>query len=90
MACQRGVVYELSWVTIHNMKPTCVDFYHVEGFQDWVMYLSRRYGLKIYTRDETPCWFTLDPTRITNKAGKFVKNYVRKKGRVRPTSHTNI
>ena len=36
------------------------------------------------------CRFTLNPTLITNKAGKFVKHYVRKKGRVRHTSHTNI
>ena len=36
------------------------------------------------------CRFTLNPTLITNKAGKFLKHYVRKKGRVRHTSHTNI
>ena len=36
------------------------------------------------------CRFTLNPTLITKKAGEFVKHYVRKKGRVRPTSHTNI
>ena len=30
--------------------------------------------------------FTLNPTLITNKAGKFVKPHVRQKGRVGPTS----
>ena len=33
-----GVVYELSWVTIHNIKPDHVDYLHVEGFQDGSIY----------------------------------------------------
>ena len=51
----RGVVYQLSWVTIHNIKPTHVDYYHVEGFKDCSMYSRKNLVLIIHTRDETPC-----------------------------------
>ena len=51
----RGVVFQLSWVTIHNIKPTHVDYYHVEGFKDCSMYSRKNLVLIIHTRDETPC-----------------------------------
>ena len=51
----RGVVYQLSWVTIHNIKPTHVDYYRVEGFKDCSMYSRKNLVLIIHTRDETPC-----------------------------------
>ena len=53
----RGVVYQLSWVTIHNIKPNHVDYYHVEGFKDCSMYGRKNLVLIIHTWDETPCMY---------------------------------
>ena len=55
MAWFGGVVYYFSWVIIHNIKPNHVDYYHIEGFWDFSMYVRIKYGLKIYTWIETPC-----------------------------------
>ena len=32
-----------------------MDYYHIEGFDDWCMYARNKYGLKIDTWVETPC-----------------------------------
>ena len=36
-----------------------MDYYHIEGFQDWCMYARNKYGLKIDTWVETPCMTAL-------------------------------
>ena len=57
----KGVVFQFSWVTIHNIKPNHVDYYHVKGFQHCSMFVRIKYGLEIYTWVETLCTFIWDP-----------------------------
>ena len=55
MAWFGGVVYYFSWVIIHNIKHNHVDYYHIGGFWNCSMHVRNKYGVKIYTWDETPC-----------------------------------
>ena len=58
MACLRGVIYHLPWLTIHNIKSTHVGYYHAKGFWDWCMYKENKWGLGCDSWVESPCMWT--------------------------------
>ena len=55
MAYLEGVVFHLSMVIMHQIKPACIDYYHLKGFEDWFIYSQDMIGLEFLTNPETPC-----------------------------------
>ena len=42
----------LPWVVIHHMKPDQVDYWQLQGFQDWCIYTRFRIGFTFDTNPE--------------------------------------
>ena len=64
MSWFRGIADHLSWLLIHNMKPTDHGSHHVKGFQDCSMHSWNKWVLEMSTWVESPCTIRKRTARI--------------------------